>query len=239
MTALPVTTSEPAKAAFADLKPGTKLYDFLFGFPLAVWYGVGVCVQVPLLLQALAAAMRPHADPLLAIDVLAKSAALMFAAVLVGLVVIRRPASSGAPGITPKVVAFLGAFLGVGILFLPHQKVAWELQLVSAVMIVGGMSFAVYALITLGRSISVLSEARKLVTAGPYGIVRHPLYLGEEIALIGVALQFASLAAFAVLVLQFGFQLYRMRFEEQVMTQAFPEYADYERRVKRLLPGIY
>ena len=168
MTALPVTTSEPAKAAFADLKPGTKLYDFLFGFPLAVWYGVGVCVQVPLLLQALAAAMRPHADPLLAIDVLAKSAALMFAAVLIGLVVIRRPASSGAPGITPKVVAFLGAFLGVGILFLPHQKVAWELQLVSAVMIVGGMSFAVYALITLGRSISVLSEARKLVTAGPY-----------------------------------------------------------------------
>jgi protein-S-isoprenylcysteine O-methyltransferase Ste14 len=227
------------KSAFADLRPGTKLYDFLFGLPLAVWYGLGVYVQTPLLLHTLAAAMRPHADPFLAIDVLAKSAALLFAAVLIGLIVIRRPASASAPGITPKIVAFLGAFLGVGILFLPHQKIGWELQLVSTALIVGGMSFAVYALISLGRSLSVLSEARKLVTAGPYGIVRHPLYLGEEIALMGVALQFAFLPALIILVLQMGFQLYRMNFEEQVMTEAFPEYADYARRVKRLLPGLY
>jgi protein-S-isoprenylcysteine O-methyltransferase Ste14 len=43
----------------------------------------------------------------------------------------------------------------------------------------------------------------------------------------------------AILILQIGFQLYRMQFEEQVMTDTFPEYADYARRVKRLLPGLY
>jgi protein-S-isoprenylcysteine O-methyltransferase Ste14 len=84
-----------------------------------------------------------------------------------------------------------------------------------------------------------MSEARKLVTGGPYAIVRHPLYLGEETALIGIALQFLSPAALAVLAMQIGFQLYRMRFEEQVMREAFPEYAEYATRVKRLVPGIY
>jgi protein-S-isoprenylcysteine O-methyltransferase Ste14 len=103
----------------------------------------------------------------------------------------------------------------------------------------GGMSFAVYALLWLGRSISVMSEARRLVTGGPYGLVRHPLYLGEETALVGIALQFVSPAAIAVLAMQIGFQLYRMHFEEQVMRAAFPEYDDYAQRVKRIIPGIY
>jgi protein-S-isoprenylcysteine O-methyltransferase Ste14 len=239
MNALPASTPEAARTLFPNLRPGTKLYDVLFGMPLAVWYGIGFYVQAPLLLRAIAAVVRPHPDPLLVIDVLSKSAALVFAALLIGLVVIRRPASTGAPGFTPKAVAFLGAFLGVAILCLPHRKIGWEMQLVSTALIMGGMGFAVYALFWLGRSISVLSEARNLVTGGPYSIVRHPLYLGEEAALVGVTLQFMSWTAFSILLLQIGFQLYRMGFEEQVMRDAFPEYENYALRVKRILPGIY
>ncbi len=238
MTALPVTTPEQAGPGLLILKPGTKPYDFLFGLPLALWYAIGFYFQAPLLLHTIGTIVR-HPNPLLAIDVLAKAAALVFAALLIGLVVVRRPASTGAPGFVPKAVAFLGSFLGVGILLLPHQKTSWEMQIVSTAMIVGGMSFAVYALFWLGRSVSVLSEARKLVTGGPYSIVRHPLYLGEETALIGVMLQFLSWTAFAVLLMQIGFQLYRMSFEEKVLSDAFPEYTDYARRVKRILPGLY
>lgn len=236
MTAIP---AEPAKSRLAVLRPGTKLYDFLFGLPLIVWYGLGFYAQVPLVLHEIATVAAPHPDPLVLLDALAKGAALLFAAALIALVILRRPATSGAPGFVPKAVAFLGAFLGIAILSLPRQPMGWPLQLASTVLILGGMGFAVYALLSLGRSISVMSEARKLVTGGPYAIVRHPLYLGEETALIGIALQFLSPAALAVLAMQIGFQLYRMRFEEQVMREAFPEYAEYATRVKRLVPGIY
>jgi protein-S-isoprenylcysteine O-methyltransferase Ste14 len=46
----------------------------------------------------------------------------------------------------------------------------------------------------LGRSFSVVPQARGLVRGGPYSFVRHPLYLAEEIALLGILLQFYSLA---------------------------------------------
>jgi protein-S-isoprenylcysteine O-methyltransferase Ste14 len=234
-----LSSSEPAENGLALLRPGTKLYDFLFGLPLIAWYGVGFVQQAPPLAHALASVVSAHPDPLVLLDALAKGAALLFAAVLIGLVALRRPATTGARGFVPKAVAFLGAFLGVAILSLPRHAFGWPLQLLSTALIFGGMGFAVYALLWLGRSISVMSEARQLVTGGPYALVRHPLYLGEEVALVGIMLQFLSPTALGVLALQMSFQLWRMRYEEQVMREAFPEYAGYATRVKRLVPGIY
>jgi protein-S-isoprenylcysteine O-methyltransferase Ste14 len=45
--------------------------------------------------------------------------------------------------------------------------------------------------LSLGRSISILPQARQLVTSGPYAFVRHPLYLGEMTAMLGIAMQTA------------------------------------------------
>ena len=84
-----------------------------------------------------------------------------------------------------------------------------------------------------------MAEARKLVTHGPYRLVRHPLYLAEEVATIGIFLQFLSWPAAAVLALHFGFQIARMLNEERVLGEAFPEYADYARRTARLMPGVW
>ena len=116
---------------------------------------------------------------------------------------------------------------------------SWTTEVSSTALILGGMTFAIYGLLWLGRSISIMSEARKLVIGGPYAIVRHPLYLGEQLAVIGVALQYMSPVALALLALQFSFQIYRMGFEEQVLSDTFPEYADYKARTARLIPGIY
>jgi protein-S-isoprenylcysteine O-methyltransferase Ste14 len=215
------------------------LKNFLFGLPLMGWYALGLISQAPQLAQECASLLHGHSDPLVAIDILSRGAVLLFAAVLIGLVAFRKPATAGAPGFMPKLIAFLGAFLGVAIVALPRAKIGWQVEVVSTTLILGGMGFAVYALLWLGRSISVLSEARNLVTGGPYGLVRHPLYLGEETALIGVAMQFWSPAAAAILLLQFGFQLMRMRNEEDVLRKAFADYATYETRVRRIVPGLY
>jgi protein-S-isoprenylcysteine O-methyltransferase Ste14 len=69
--------------------------------------------------------------------------------------------------------------------------------------------------------------------------VRHPLYLAEEIALIGLFVQFASLWTALLLAVQIGFQLRRMHNEELVLSVRFPEYVAYRQTTARLIPGIY
>jgi protein-S-isoprenylcysteine O-methyltransferase Ste14 len=91
----------------------------------------------------------------------------------------------------------------------------------------------------LRRSFSVLPEARRLVTSGPYSLIRHPVYLSEEITLFGVMLQFVQPWAFLVFAIQLCFQFARIPFEERVLADAYPEYAEYSSRTARLLPGIY
>jgi protein-S-isoprenylcysteine O-methyltransferase Ste14 len=102
-----------------------------------------------------------------------------------------------------------------------------------------GHVLAVYALAWLGRSFSIMAEARRLVTSGPYARVRHPLYLAEEIAVIGLFLQYASPSTALLVVAHLAFQLQRMRNEEQILRDSFPEYAAYARATRRLVPGVY
>jgi protein-S-isoprenylcysteine O-methyltransferase Ste14 len=69
--------------------------------------------------------------------------------------------------------------------------------------------------------------------------VRHPLYLTEEIAVIGLFIQFASAWAILLLALQIGFQLRRMHNEERVLTANYPEYGVYRQTTARLIPRVY
>jgi protein-S-isoprenylcysteine O-methyltransferase Ste14 len=101
------------------------------------------------------------------------------------------------------------------------------------------MSFAVYSLLWLGRSFSLMPEARRLVTGGPYSLLRHPLYVGEELPLIGFVMLSLSGLTFALLLLQICCQFFRMQYEEEVLFAAFPEYAEYKMRTFRILPGLY
>jgi protein-S-isoprenylcysteine O-methyltransferase Ste14 len=111
--------------------------------------------------------------------------------------------------------------------------------MISTSLIIIGSVGAIVALSQLGRSFSVMAETRQLVTSGAYHFVRHPLYLTEEIAVIGLFMQFASPWTTLLLVVQIAFQLRRMHNEELVLTASFPEYAAYRRNTARLIPGIY
>jgi protein-S-isoprenylcysteine O-methyltransferase Ste14 len=69
--------------------------------------------------------------------------------------------------------------------------------------------------------------------------VRHPLYLTEEIAVIGLFMQFWSAWTILLLVVQIAFQLRRMHNEEVVLTASFAEYVAYRKHTARLIPAIY
>lgn len=111
--------------------------------------------------------------------------------------------------------------------------------LLSAALILTGNALCIYVLSRLGRSFSIMAEARTLVSDGPYGIVRHPLYLAEQIPILGIFIQFASVPAAVLVALQFAFQLRRMFNEERLLRETFPEYAAYMTRTARLIPAVW
>jgi len=164
---------------------------------------------------------------------------LAFFVLLVLMFTVRHIPQRTALGFYPRFAAVVGTFLSVGFLLLPRQELSYALYLVSLLLVIAGTVFAISAVLVLGRSISLLPEARRLVTRGPYALVRHPLYLGEIVAVTGVTLQYLSAWALLLLGLLCVCQLQRMKNEERVLSQVFPEYVDYMARTARLVPGLY
>jgi protein-S-isoprenylcysteine O-methyltransferase Ste14 len=130
----------------------------------------------------------------------------------------------------------VGTFLGAGPLLyaLPPMVGA-----VSTVLTIISFTGALWALLYLRRSLSIIPEARRLTTSGPYSVVRHPLYLFEIMAAMGVLAGSLGLISAVSFVAFVGMQMCRARFEERLLAGTFPEYADYARRTRRLIPLVW
>jgi protein-S-isoprenylcysteine O-methyltransferase Ste14 len=144
-----------------------------------------------------------------------------------------------ARGIEPRVSALIGTFLFTVVVLFPRRELSPIGATVSTLLTLAGNAFAIAVLTRLRGSFSIMAEARRLVTSGVYRFVRHPLYLAEEIAMIGVVMQYLSLWTLLLLAAQIAFQLRRMHNEEVVLGKSFPEYAAYKANTARLIPGIY
>ena len=223
----------------------TKLYDLFAAAPLIAWYGFCAAQVLPLVAQQIElvklfvqtdSSVLPAA---LVLSTVAHVATLAFFAILVVLFAVRHVAQRTAPGFYSRFAAVAGTFLSVGFLLLPLQELSYALYLGSVLLIIGGTALAIYAALVLGRSISIVPEARCLVTWGPYALVRHPLYVGEIVATAGIALQYLSAWALLLLTLVCAFQLQRMKYEERLLFHVFPKYEDYMARTARLVPGVY
>jgi protein-S-isoprenylcysteine O-methyltransferase Ste14 len=71
---------------------------------------------------------------------------------------------------------------------------------------------------------------------GPYALVRHPLYICEEIAIIGIFIQVISFVAFSLVLAHAFIQFRRMLNEEKVLRSTFAEYEHYTAQTLRLVP---
>ena len=223
----------------------TKFYDFFAAAPIIAWFVFCAAQMLPSLSQQIALAnLVIQTDPSvlpagLVLSTISHSTTLIFLAVLVVMFAVRHVPQRTLPGFYPRCAALAATFLGVSIVLLPPQELSSALYITSLLLIISGTIFALCAVIVLGRSISIVPEARRFVTRGPYAVVRHPIYLGETVAMIGVALQYLSAWALLLLGLQFAFQLQRMKYEERLLFQVFPGYESYMARTARLVPGVY
>ncbi|MFH2110536.1 MAG: isoprenylcysteine carboxylmethyltransferase family protein [Candidatus Bathyarchaeota archaeon] len=123
----------------------------------------------------------------------------------------------------------------------------WDSPLVSvagiALLVVGGaVTVAGRAqLDRFGSGILRIEEGHRLVTTGIYGVIRHPIYGGGIIGVVGVYTAFRSLVTLVVVTaIYFVVIRHRLLFEEGMLVEEFgDEYRNYMKRTKRLIPLIY
>jgi protein-S-isoprenylcysteine O-methyltransferase Ste14 len=142
-------------------------------------------------------------------------------------------------GVLPSLIGFVGGYLPWAIVLFAPSEASVSQSLASAAFLLIGTALMVVVIFHLGRSFSIVPQARRLVRTGPYAVVRHPLYLAEEVALLGTLLQFYSPVTLALLLAHGALQLRRVFYEENILRRTFPDYDDYARSTARLIPYVW
>ena len=172
-------------------------------------------------------------------DVVSKSSIICFLGLMSILFLIRLEPIEKARGIVPRVTAIAGTFFMSLVTFFPRSNLTMVQTMIASSICLVGTALSIFVLTHLGRSYSLMAEARRLVTTGPYGIIRHPLYVTEELATFAVLIQFLSLSTLLIFLVHVLIQFQRMKNEEAVLEKAFPEYRAYKSSTARLIPGVY
>ncbi len=141
--------------------------------------------------------------------------------------------------------AIIAAFLLPGLpifRFLNFAPVNPVISSIGVIVCSAGMAIFVSARQHLGKNWSQAvsaKEGHELVTSGPYRFVRHPMYFGGLVAVIGSAIVCGGAWIFLILFLGAIF-LWRVGAEDRLMAQQFPdEFPDYKKRTKALIPFVW
>jgi len=114
---------------------------------------------------------------------------------------------------------------------------------IGVVLLAAGGLLRLWPVFILGRRFSgfvAIQPGHTLVTGGPYGIIRHPSYLGLLVSTLGWGLAFRSGVGVLLTVLMLLPLLARIHAEERLLSSQFgTEYDAYRARTSRLVPGVY
>jgi protein-S-isoprenylcysteine O-methyltransferase Ste14 len=124
----------------------------------------------------------------------------------------------------------------------PASGIGWVRLAPGLVAMALGGWLAFRGFTDLGDSLTPMPRPRadgRLVESGIYARLRHPIYAGLMLAGIGWSVLTASPPAFLVTLLLAAFLDAKARREEAWLLDHYPGYADYRRRSKRFVPGVY
>jgi len=111
-------------------------------------------------------------------------------------------------------------------------------------LMAGGLALRFWSIRVLARFFTIdvnIQEGHELIRRGPYRWLRHPSYTGSLMTFLGFGLALGNLWSLVVLMAPVTVAfIWRMRVEERVLAEAFPDqYPDYARQTKRLIPFVW
>src|SRR5262245_17663152 len=123
-------------------------------------------------------------------------------------------------------------------LWTPAPPEAW----LGAAIVLIGLAITLWARYALGSNWSgavTFKQDHELIVSGPYRYVRHPIYTGILLMAMGTAVLSARVSSFAFCVILLVGLWFKLRAEERLMTEHFPEaYPRYRQRVRALMPFV-
>jgi protein-S-isoprenylcysteine O-methyltransferase Ste14 len=228
-----MSTPSPARNRWAAWLWGKAL-------PLIICTLLAVAIVKTILSEVLAMPMR-GTDIQVTLGLARQVLTLAFVLLIAAVYLIRAEAVVAARGFRERVFPVLVLIAGpAGVVLLSRQSVVSSPALASfglIVDVVGGV-LTVWALAHLRTSFSVMVEARRIVTTGPYRFLRHPLYLGEALALFGLCLMIGTIESVLFALTLNTLQLVRARLEETKLAFRFPAYREYRSRTPFIVPGL-
>jgi protein-S-isoprenylcysteine O-methyltransferase Ste14 len=144
----------------------------------------------------------------------------------------------------------IGASAGfIGLLVVPALDYRFRWSIVPpTVVVLGEVLFAlgfgfiarVYRENTYTSATIEVAEGQRVITTGPYAVVRHPMYASGLVYVVGTPLALGSYWGFLALAFMLPFLLWRLVDEERLLARDLPGYADYQKKVRyRLVPLLW
>src|SRR5947208_3033321 len=164
----------PSRIAGFDLArfQQTRAYDVFMRLPFLALAGAFVVKGATNFLKYEREVDPMLPDALYAVNVAAQLAVIAFVVALAVLVVARARPTGKARGLEPRVSALIGTFLVTSVVLFPHRQLSFAAGVISTILLLAGNTMAVYVVTHLGRSFSIMPEARGLVTSGLYRHIR-------------------------------------------------------------------
>ncbi len=157
-------------------------------------------------------------------------------AFFVALFVMRREPKAVSPIPLAWCLAFAGTL--VPLMMRPGGAASPMLSATGEVLQAAGLLLIGVALLSLRRSFGIVAANRGVMTGGLYRFVRHPLYTGELVFVLGFTFACPSGWNIALWVMELGLQAARARIEEGFLSFD-PVYEQYRRKVRhRFIPGV-
>ena len=100
--------------------------------------------------------------------------------------------------------------------------------------------FSVYRENTFASATIELAPEQKVISTGLYKLVRHPMYMGALVLLVGIPLSLGSLWGLFAIALMMPALIWRLLNEETFLVKSLPGYSEYQNTVRhRLVPFIW
>jgi protein-S-isoprenylcysteine O-methyltransferase Ste14 len=208
--------------------------------PLSVW----IFFLVVILVSAIADASRilhdgASLESLLLLARAGLTGAFMF--LLATAYLIRIHATEKAQGFwerTFPLLVFLVSIAGMGLLHSRPGSPNFYLAVTGLLVAPPGLCLSIWSVWHLRGSFSILAEARRTVASGPYRYIRHPLYVGEIVTMLGVCLLIGTGIALLFWGVISVSQLARARIEEKKLSRALSDYEVYRRMTPFIFPDF-